>query len=160
MNPDAAPAGDASGQNDVFYRYAEILLNYAEAQNEAVGPDATVHDAINKIRNRSGLPNLPQDLDKDQMRDIIHSERRVELCFENKRFWDLKRLRVAEDVMNKRIHNMVIRNSSPSDNSGDWVYSVEEDELDDAVFTLKQYMNPIPQDAIDQNPKLIQNPGY
>jgi hypothetical protein len=55
---------------------------------------------------------------------------------------------------------MVIRNSSPSDNSGDWVYSVEEDELDDAVFTLKQYMNPIPQDAIDQNPKLIQNPGY
>jgi hypothetical protein len=62
--------------------------------------------------------------------------------------------------MNKRIHNMVIRNSSPSDNSGDWVYSVEEDELDDAVFTLKQYMNPIPQDAIDQNPKLIQNPGY
>ena len=62
--------------------------------------------------------------------------------------------------MNKRIHNMVIRNSSPSDNSGDWIYSVEEDELDDAIFNLKQYMNPIPQNALDQNPKLIQNPGY
>ena len=50
-------------------------------------------------------------------------------------------------------------NSSPSDNSGDWIYSVEEDELDNAVFNSKQYMNPIPQDAMDQNPKLIQNPG-
>ncbi|RPG66928.1 MAG: RagB/SusD family nutrient uptake outer membrane protein [Flavobacteriaceae bacterium TMED42] len=159
MNPDAAPAGDASGQNDVFYRYAEILLNYAEAQNEVMGPDATVHEAINKIRNRSGLPDLPQDLDKDQMRDVIHSERKVELCFENKRLWDLKRLKIAEDVLNQRIHNMVIRNSSPSDNSGDWIYSVEEDELDNAVFNSKQYMNPIPQDAMDQNPKLIQNPG-
>ena len=160
MNPDAAPAGDASGQNDVFYRYAEVLLNYAEAQNEAVGPDASVHEAINKVRNRSDLPDLPESLTQDQMRKAIYSERRVELSFENKRFWDLKRLKIAEDVMNKRIHNMVIRNSSPSDNSGDWIYSVEEDELDDAIFNLKQYMNPIPQNALDQNPKLIQNPGY
>jgi hypothetical protein len=55
---------------------------------------------------------------------------------------------------------MVIRNSSPTDNSGVWIYSVEEDELDNAVFNMKQYMNPIPQNAIDQNSKLIQNPGY
>jgi len=160
MNPDAAPAGDASGQNDVFYRYAEVLLNYAEAQNEAVGPDNSVHDAINKIRNHSNLPDLPKNLSQNEMRDAIHSERRVELSFENKRFWDLKRLKIAEDVLNKRIHNMVIRNSSPTDNSGVWIYSVEEDELDNAVFNMKQYMNPIPQNAIDQNSKLIQNPGY
>ncbi len=159
LNPDADP-GSASGQNDVYFRYAEILLNYAEAQNEAVGPDASVYDAINKVRNRSNLPNLTAGLSKNQMRIAIRSERRVELCFENKRFYDNKRWKIAEDVMSVPTHNMVIRNSIPSDNSGIWVYSVEEEEFDDAVFNLKQYMSPIPQNVIDQNPKIVQNPGY
>lgn len=88
LNPDAAPGNDASGQNYVFYRYAEVLLNYAEAQNEAVGPDASVYEAINKVRNRSGLPNLEEGLDKESMRAAIRSERRVELCFESKRYHD------------------------------------------------------------------------
>ena len=64
LNPDAPPGNDASGQNYIFYRYAEVLLNYAEAQNEAVGPDASVYDAINAIRNRSDLPGLPAGLTK------------------------------------------------------------------------------------------------
>lgn len=159
LNPDAAP-GSASGQNDVFYRYSEVLLNYAEAQNEAVGPDASVYDAINQVRNRSDLPNLETGLSKEAMRDAIHSERRVELCFENKRFYDNKRLKTAEVVMAVPTHNMVIRNSVPSDNSGVWVYSVEEEEFDTAEFNLRQYMSPIPQNVIDQNPKIAQNPGY
>lgn len=159
LNPDAAP-GSASGQNDVFYRYSEVLLNYAEAQNEAVGPDASVYDAINQVRNRSDLPNLETGLSKEAMRDAIHSERRVELCFENKRFYDNKRLKTAEVVMAVPTHNMVIRNSVPSDNSGVWVYSVEEEEFDTAEFNLRQYMSPIPQNVIDQNPKIVQNPGY
>lgn len=160
LNPDAAPAGDASGQNFIYIRYAEVLLGYAEAQNEAAGPDATVYDAINKVRNRSGLPNLEAGLNKEQMREAIRRERRVELCFEDKRYWDNKRWKIAEDVMGKQRHNMVIRNSKPEDNSGVWVYSVEEEKKWKAKFELKQYMNPIPQDAIDQNPKIIQNPGY
>ncbi|RKR13167.1 putative outer membrane starch-binding protein [Maribacter vaceletii] len=159
LNPDAAP-GSASGQNDVFYRYSEVLLNYAEAQNEAVGPDASVYDAINQVRNRSDLPNLETGLSKEAMRDAIHSERRVELCFENKRFYDNKRLKTAEVVMAVPTHNMVIRNSVPSDNSGVWVYSVEEEEFDTAAFNLRQYMSPIPQNVIDQNSKIAQNPGY
>src|SRR5690606_11415536 len=125
INPDAAPADDASGQNDVFYRYAEVLLNYAEAQNEAVGPDATVYAAINKIRNRSDLPDLEPGLDQDAMRIAIRSERRVELCFENKRYYDNKRWQQQETTMGVARHNMVIRNSVPANNSGVWVYSVE-----------------------------------
>lgn len=160
MNPDAAPADDASGQNDVFYRYAEVLLNYAEAQNEAVGPDQSVYDAINKVRNRSDLPDLELGLDQEEMRDAIHSERRVELCFENKRYLDNKRLWQQETTMGVRRHNMVIRNSSPSDNSGDWIYSVEEEIKFTPKFEPKQYMSPIPQNAIDQNTKIEQNPGY
>lgn len=160
LNPDAPPADDASGQNDVFYRYAEVLLNYAEAQNEAVGPDQSVYDAINEIRNRSGLPDLPAGLNQEDMRKAIHSERRVELCFENKRYWDNKRLKQQEEKMGVARHNMVIRNSSPNDNSGVWVYSVEPEIKFTPNFLPKQYMSPIPQDVIDQNPNIDQNPGY
>lgn len=160
LNPDNAPGNNASGQNYIFYRYAEVLLNYAEAQNEAVGPDASVYDAINKIRNRSGLPDLPMGLSKEEMRDRIHSERRVELCFESKRYFDNKRLAQAEEKMGNPRHNMVIRNTKPADNSGVWVYSVEEEVKYTASFDLRQYMSPIPQNAIDQNPNVAQNPGY
>lgn len=161
LNPDAPPADDASGQNDVFYRYAEVLLNYAEAQNEAVGPDLSVYDAINKVRNRSGLPDLQAGLDQDEMRDAIHSERRVELSFENKRYLDNKRLWQQETTMGVLLHNMVITNSQPSDNSGVWVYTVTEEKRDkNVLFTPKQYMSPIPQNVTDQNPNIKQNPGY
>jgi starch-binding outer membrane protein, SusD/RagB family len=160
MNPDAAPADNANGTNFVYYRYAEVLLNYAEAQNEAAGPDATVYDAINKIRKRAGIPDLEQGLTKDQMRLAIRNERRVELCFEGKRYHDNKRWKTAEVVMNARRHNMVIRNSVPANNSGVWVYSVEPEVKFTPKFDLKQYMTPIPQNVIDQNSKVKQNPGY
>ncbi|MDN5212286.1 RagB/SusD family nutrient uptake outer membrane protein [Fulvivirgaceae bacterium BMA12] len=160
LNPDNSPGNDASGQNDVFYRYAEVLLNYAEAQNEFAGPDQSVYDAINRIRDRSDLPPLPAGLTKDEMRNAIHSERRVELCFENKRYLDNKRLQQQEQTMGVPRHNMVIRNTAPSDNSGIWVYSVEEEVKYTARFELRQYMSPIPQNVIDQNPNVKQNPGY
>ncbi len=80
--------------NHVYYRYAEVLLNYTEAQNEAVGPDASVYEAINAIRTRPGtdLPELQSGLSKDEMREAIHHERRIELMFEEKRLLDLWRL--------------------------------------------------------------------
>lgn len=160
LNPDKPPVNDASGQNYIFYRYAEVLLNYAEAKNEASGPDATVYDVINKIRTRSNLPALEPGLSKDQMRAAIWRERRVELSFENKRYFDNKRWKTAEQVMGTQRHNMVIRNSVPADNSGVWVYSVEVEKKWTAKFELKQYMSPIPQDVVDQNTKIVQNPGY
>lgn len=160
LNPDAAPADDASGQNNVFYRYAEVLLNFAEAQNEATGPNQDVYNAINKIRERVKLPPLETGLSKDQMRDAIRRERRVELSFESKRFFDNKRWKIAEVTMGTQRHNMVIRNTKPKDNSGVWVYSVEVEKKWTAKFELKQYMSPIPQNVIDQNSKIKQNPGY
>jgi starch-binding outer membrane protein, SusD/RagB family len=160
LNPDKAPANDASGQNYIFYRYAEVLLAFAEAQNEATGPNAEVYAAINEIRARGGIPALEAGLSKDQMRDAIRRERRVELSFENKRYFDNKRWKIAEQVMGKARHNMVIRNSVPSDNSGVWVYSIEPEIKYTVKFELKQYMNPIPQNVVDQNKKIVQNPGY
>lgn len=160
LNPDKAPANDASGQNYIHYRYAEVLLNFAEAQNEATGPTPEVYDAVNKVRERGNISALESGLSKDEMREAIWRERRVELAFENKRLFDIKRWKVAEVVMNEVRHNMVIRNTVPSDNSGEWVYSIEPEVKWSPKFELKQYMNPIPQDAIDQNPKVVQNPGY
>lgn len=160
LNPDKAPADNASGQNEIFYRYAEVLLNFAEAQNEATGPNADVYNAVNQIRVRAKLPELTPGLSKDEMREAIRRERRVELCFENKRYFDNKRWKTAEIVMGKDRNNMVIRNTVPADNSGVWVYSIEVEKKYKAKFEMKQYMNPIPQDVIDQNKKIKQNPGY
>src|ERR1044072_5804599 len=77
----------------IYIRYAEVLLNYAEAQNEAVGPDATVYTAINQIRQRSSVkqPALAAGLSQAQMRDAIRRERQVELAFEESRFYDVSR---------------------------------------------------------------------
>jgi starch-binding outer membrane protein, SusD/RagB family len=159
INPDKPRGGSASGQNFVYYRYAEVLLNYAEAQNEAEGPDASVYDAINAIRRRSSFPDLEPGLDQAGMREAIRNERRVELCFENKRFYDIIRWVIAEDVMNKDFHGMKITNTSPSDNKGTWVYEIVPLNHPH-VFHKKMYMNPIPQSVIDQNKKIVQNPGY
>ncbi|SKB44846.1 Starch-binding associating with outer membrane [Parapedobacter luteus] len=160
LNPDAPPGDDMSGQNYVFYRYAEVLLNYAEAQNEAFGPDQSVYDAINQVRQRSDLSALQPGLSQTQMREVIHRERRVELCFEDKRYFDNKRLAQGPETMGKPRHNMVIRNTVPSNNSGTWVYNVEVERKYTVRFEPKQYMSPIPQNVIDQNPKITQNPGY
>lgn len=159
INPDAPRGGNASGQNYIFYRYTMVLLNYAEAQNEFAGPDASVYEAINSIRERSNLPELPTGLDKAKMRDAIRRERRVELCYENNRFFDIIRWKIADDVMNKDKHAMKITNSSPADNKGVWVYEIIPLNHP-AVFTPKMYMNPIPQGVIDQNKMILQNPGY
>jgi len=155
------------GLNYIFFRYAEVLLNYAEAQNEAAGPTGEVYAAIDKIRLRAGIPTLEVSygsLSKDQMRDVIHRERRVELSFENKRIYDVIRWRIAEVVLNKVLHGMMITNTSPTDNSGVWKYETIPLMLGPNeryhVFTNKMYLLPISQKAIDQNKKLIQNPGY
>lgn len=79
-------------QNYYVIRYAEVLLAYAEAKNEELaGPDQSVRDAINEVRQRVGMPTVPTTLTKDQMRQYIRDERRWEFAFEHQRFFDLKR---------------------------------------------------------------------
>jgi hypothetical protein len=160
LNQDASPGDNASGQNYIFYRYAQVLLDYAEAQNEAVGPDASVYDAINKVRARSNVPALAAGLSQAEMRKVLIDERRVELSFESKRYLDTKRLAKGAERMGVARHNMVIRNTVPANNSGIWVYSIEPEIKYTVKFDPKQYMSPIPQDAIDQNSNVKQNPGY
>lgn len=76
------------------FRLGELYLNHAEAANEAYGPTPEVYGSINAIRARAGMPALPDGLSKEQMRERIHRERRVELAFEEHRFWDVRRWKI------------------------------------------------------------------
>src|SRR5690606_27089955 len=89
-----------SAQDWVLLRYAEVLLNYAEAENELSGPVAAVYEAINAIRERADLAPLPDGLSREQMREAIRMERRIELAFEGSRYFDLKRWHIAGEVLN------------------------------------------------------------
>lgn len=157
VNPKYAGAQDnGNSANWIIFRYAEVLLSYAEAQNEAVGPDASVYEAINAIRGRSDLADLPIGLNQTQMRIAIHRERRVELAFEEKRLPDLLRLKLAEVNLNSPLHAIKIDlvGSTP-------VYTVvPAGGGERKFFPEKNYVLPIPQSAMDKNPKLEQNPNY
>lgn len=162
LNNLAPEGGGQNGTNYIYYRFVEVLLGYAEAQNEAVGPDASVYATINKVRQRAST-NLPPlvagSLTQDQMRQEIRDQRRIELCFEAKRFYDIIRWQIAKTVMNVDLRGMKITNTVPSNNSGVWTYT-PVGLNHPHVFTDKMYMNPVPQSVIDVNPKLVQNPGY
>ncbi len=158
LNPKYAINGRnlQNSANFIIFRYAEVLLNYAEAQNESVGPDASVYDAINKVRLRSQLPALPAGLNQEQMRVAIQRERRVELAFEEKRWYDLMRLKIAEKNLNGNLHAMVIEKENNK-----LVYKIVlAAEGARKFFAPKNYLFPIPQSAIDKNKMLTQNPGY
>ena len=118
-----------------IYRYAEVELMYAEAENEAVGPDAFAYGAINDVRGRAKLPALTAGLSQDQFRDSVHQERSWELAFESKRVFDLKRW-------------------------GQFYSTLQGDPV--AKIGIKDFMvfMPIPQREIDLEPALGQNPGY
>jgi hypothetical protein len=152
-------AGIGNMQNSahfILFRYAEILLSYAEAQNEAVGPDQSVYDAVNTLRARVNLPNLSAGLSQTEMRKVILRERRVELAYEEKRWFDLIRLKMANEKLNTSLKAVVIEQSN-----GIWKYNYVPARGGIRVFyPNKNYLNPIPQSAIDRNKQLVQNPNY
>ena len=102
----------------IHFRYAEILLNYAEAMAEAYGietvPDGytlSAYDALKMIRDRAGLytrESVLKALPIDEFIERIRNERRVELCFEGHRFWDVRRWKQGEKYFNAPIHGMKI----------------------------------------------------
>lgn len=148
----------AGTQNWIYFRYAEILLNYAEARNEAVGPDATVHDAVNAVRERTGvqMPPLPSNLSIDEMREAIRQERRVELAFEEHRFYDVRRWKIAETTENVPAYGMEV--IKEDDNSFTYKRKVA---LEGRKFEVQHYWLPIPRSEIQaSNNQLDQNPFY
>ncbi|MBN8850880.1 MAG: hypothetical protein BGO55_29730 [Sphingobacteriales bacterium 50-39] len=144
--------------NYTYYRYAEVLLNYAEAQNEAVGPDQTVYDAVNAVRARSSVPAVTPGLSQADMRTVLHRERRIELAFEDKRWYDIRRWDITTKgpaVLTNPTYGMLIQ----ADASGHLTYNPRAVVYNNS---FSEYMNwlPIPESVMEQNNKLVQNKGY
>jgi len=139
-----------------YFRYAEILLNYAEAQNEANGPDNAVYEAVNKVRSRAGMPDLPTGLSQDAMRLHIRNERRIELAYEEHRYFDVRRWKIAMETENMPANGISIIKAD----DGSLSFSTKE-ALSVKKFMEQHYWFPIPLDEINASGgKIEQNPLY
>ncbi|MCM1177322.1 MAG: RagB/SusD family nutrient uptake outer membrane protein [Clostridium sp.] len=142
----------------IIFRLAEMYLNYAEAMNEAYGPsDAhgygmTAIEALNKIRQRKGvdMPAVPSTVTKDEMRERIRNERRVELAFEGHRMFDVRRWMIAEETLGAPLRGVDIRQNSQT-----YIYTPQI--VENRTFETRMYLFPIPQSDLNisgwpQNP--------
>ncbi|MGO4292351.1 RagB/SusD family nutrient uptake outer membrane protein [Chitinophaga sp. RAB17] len=139
----------------IFFRLPEMLLSYAEARNELLGPDDKVYSTVNMIRKRVGMPDIPAGLSKDQMRERIRNERRVELAFEGHRWWDVRRWKIAEATLGSPLRGVQVQLGTPVTYT---FFTVEN-----RVFQPKMYRYPIPQYEINVNNAIGregQNPGW
>jgi hypothetical protein len=147
-------AGWNSWLNFIYIRYADILLSYAESQNELSGPDTSVYDAVNQIRQRPGidLPALSEGLTKDQMREAIRHERRVEFTFEGIHFYDTRRWKTTEAAVKKPVYR-----APHEEIAGKGPTLIEQRTFD----PKKHYLWAIPLTEISLSKGAIrQNPGY
>ncbi|OQP58278.1 carbohydrate-binding protein SusD [Niastella vici] len=158
------PWGNAGFQPWIYIRYAEVLLNFAEASNEAYGPDVvpsgstlSARAAVNLVRQRTGvnMPALAAGMSQSAMRDAIRYERRVELAFEEHRFYDVRRWKIADVTENKPAGGITIGKSGST-----FTYTTKV-ALDGRKFETKHYWLPIPRAEIQaSNNKITQNTGY
>jgi hypothetical protein len=150
----------------ILMRFAEVLLNYAEAANEAFGPEAkpvlngtaavrSAREAINLVRARAGQPAINAGITQTQLRDRIRNERRVELAFEEHRFFDVRRWRIAEQTETTPLAGMRVNVTGPT------TFSYQRFTVEPRVFNAKMYLYPIPFSEIAKSNGLItQNPGW
>lgn len=150
--------------NWIIYRYAETLLNYAEAMNEAYGPDAvpsgypmSARAALKRVRDRAStsLPAVTVT-SVEEFRERVKHERRVELAFENHRYWDLLRWKDAEVVLNQPLLGVQVSKSGTN------TYTYTEVEVDERKFNAPaMYYFPFSRTEIaNSNGNLVQNPEY
>ena len=153
--PIVNPWGIAGTQPWIYFRYAEILLNYAEAENEAVGATSDVYKAINQVRERAGMPDLPDNLSQDGMRKAVRYERQIELAFEEHRYYDVRRWKIADEVENQPAYGITVTKTN-----GKFTYT-KITAMSGKSFKDKQYWLPIPREEIlASDNKLEQNAGY
>lgn len=146
----------------IYLRYADILLGYAEAVNEFTGPTSDVYNVLFALRKRAGITagddgnyGLQSGMSQSQMRDAIRNERRIEMAFEEQRFWDIRRWKIADSIYAQPLKGMDIQQSS----NGQLYYN-EATVLTPQFSTPKMYFYPIPYSEVVKNDKMKQNPGW
>lgn len=147
-----------TNRSEVMLRLAEIYLDYAEALNEFNPGDPDVLVYLNKIRNRAGIPEygsagLEIPAGQAQMREAIHKERRVELAFENVRYFDVRRWKEAPQLFSGPMHGLDI-------NAGEEANFYNVVTFENRVFNLRHNLWPVPQNDLNVNPSLVQNTGW
>ncbi|MDR1121926.1 MAG: RagB/SusD family nutrient uptake outer membrane protein [Dysgonamonadaceae bacterium] len=142
----------------ILFRYAEILLNFAEAQNEYAGASSEVYQAVIDLRKRAGIEagndnlyGLKAGMTKDEMREIIRNERRIEMAFEEQRYWDIRRWRTAEEIFKQPLYGLSIANSSG-------LLTFSRTPVASISFDPKRYLYPIPYAEVIKNRNMVQNP--
>jgi hypothetical protein len=141
-----------------YFRLAEIYLNYAEAQFE-LGNEPAAREYVSKVRARTGvdMPPIPETVTGEELRRRIYNERRIELAFENQRFFDIRRWKIGIDVENLPIRGLdVFLDLSTGVKRYEGIVLLDRSES----FTEKNYLLPIASDEIKRNPKLTQTPGW
>ncbi len=159
------PWGNAGFQPWIYIRYAEILLNFAEAANEAYGPDVlppgatmSARQAVNMIRSRASvnMPPLSVGMNQTDMRTAIRHERQIELAFEEHRFYDVRRWKIAEVTENEPSRGVIITKNT----DGTFSYAPKV-ALDGRKFEVQHYWLPIPRaEILASGNRLEQNPFY
>jgi hypothetical protein len=174
----------------IIMRYADVLLMYAEAKMEMNQIDASVLEAINRVRARAyGVAHTQTDsypavteTNQSRLRTIFRMERRMELAWENRRWFDLIRWRLAEVALARPIYchpqGDVLQAIIDADNyffPAEALPVIDENGLVDLsplyatgkiisivqrVFDMRQYLLPIPANEIRVCPNITQNPGY
>ena len=152
MKQDLGNSGVWTGHGSFpLIRYAEVLLTYAESKIEAGSIDNSVLEAINEVRQRAGMPDVTT-MNTTELREIVRRERRVELAIEGLRLYDIRRWRIAEDVMSGPVYGIFYPDpDNPANEFARWV--------EDRVFASRNYLLPIPQSEIDVS-GIEQNLGW
>jgi len=145
----------------VIMRYAEILLGFAEARNEVESsPQADVYQQLYAIRQRAGIDpgpsnnyGLAPNMTQAQMRAVIQNEWRIEFAFEEHRYFDIRRWKLAETVMNQPRTGVSIVKTGSS-------LTYNKITVLNTVFKPNEYLYPIPYNEVAKNPNMKQNPGW
>lgn len=147
----------------IYLRFAEVLLNFAEAANESDKRNEYMDDIINyliPIRYRAGIEpgsdkryGLDPTMTREQMREVIHNERRCEMAFEEQRYYDIRRWREAEQIFKKPLQGMqVVKGTSQVVYTPIDILKVE--------WSDKMYLYPIPYTEVNKNRNMVQNPNW
>jgi starch-binding outer membrane protein, SusD/RagB family len=145
----------------LYFRFAEILLNYAEASIELNELGDAV-SALNQIRRRAGMPELSGALSQAEMREQYRNERRIEMAFEEQRFFDVRRWMIAPEVLSRNAGgiNIFLEGESRVDRSSWRNFRYETRVVQTRAWNDRLYFMPIHHNEMNRNRSLKQNPGY
>lgn len=159
-DPVLSPSTGSTYMNWSFIRYTDVIMIYAEAMNEAFGPDndglgtgLTARMAVNQIRNRIGHVDVIA-ADQNELRERIMNERAIEFAYEGQRWYDVIRWNKGVEYFNNPVYG--IRTTKMTDGT----FKLERRKVMERVFKDYMHRYPIPKAELDKSKNLVNNPGW